>query len=159
MSQSQTTEMPSVAAVERRVAPRQPVIRSARVRVGQGAAQAIYDCLVLDESCTGVLVDFGEVIQLPDEVSVHFASGGAFLARKRWIMGTKAGFEFCGEQLVSREIADRMRKLADILESQGLLATVRTLRAARFFDHGALRTAAEDAEIAYLRFASMLSGA
>jgi hypothetical protein len=159
MSHSTTDDMPMAAAIERRVAPRQPVIRSARIRVGQGAGQAVFECLVLDESPTGVLVDFGSVLPLPDEVSVHFVSGGSYLARRRWAMGTKAGFEFCGEQLVSREVAERMRKLAGILESQGVPATVRTLRAARFFDHAALRTAAEEAEVAYLRFAALLAGA
>jgi hypothetical protein len=157
--QTETTQMPAAASIERRIAARHPVIRSARVRIGQGAGQAVYECLVLDESPTGVLVDFGSVLPVPEDVSVHFVTGGSYLARRRWAMGTKAGFEFCGEQLISRETADRIRKLADILETQGVLAAVRTLRAARFYDHTALQTAAEDAEVAYLRFANLLANA
>jgi hypothetical protein len=172
-------DMRTLAGIERRVLPRHPVLRSARVRVGQAVVQgggqdlgqdlglqagqalgeSVFDCLVLDESPTGVLVDFGAMIPLPEDVSVHFLNGGSYHARRRWAAGTRAGLEFCGEQLISRETADRMRKLADILDAHGLPAALRTLRAARFYDQAALRTAAEEAEVAYLRFAAMLSGA
>jgi hypothetical protein len=159
MSPSHSIEMPIEAALERRLAGRQPVIRSASVRVAHGAGQASYECLVLDESPTGVLVDFGAVIAIPEEVSINFVTGGSYLARRRWAMGTKVGLEFMGEQLRSRDIADRMRTLLNLLEAQGLPATVRTLRAARYYDQAALRTAAEEAEVAYLRFAALLAAA
>jgi hypothetical protein len=172
-------EMRQLAGIERRVLARYPVLRSARVRIGQavcqgrghdlgqdlgqepgqGLGESVFDCLVLDESPTGVLVDFGTMIPLPEDVSVHFINGGSYLARRRWAAGTRAGLEFCGEQLISRDTADRMRKLAEILDAHGLPAALRTLRTARFYDQAALRTAAEEAEFAYLRFAALLSGA
>jgi len=163
------------AGSERRVLPRHPVLRAARVRIGQalchgagldlgqgsgqGLGESVFDCLVLDESPTGVLVDFGTVIPLPEDVSLHFVNGGSYLARRRWSMGTRAGLEFYGEQLISRDTADRMHRLSDILDAHGLPAALRTLRGADFYDQGALRTAAEEAEIAYLRFAALLTGA
>ena len=52
----------------------------------------------------------------------------------------------------------RMRKMADVLQAQGVVGAVATLRAARFFDHAELRRAAEEAEAAYFRFEAILSG-
>ncbi len=47
------------ALAERRHASRVPVIKSAKVIAGEQGAQIVYDCLVLDESPSGVLIDSG----------------------------------------------------------------------------------------------------
>jgi hypothetical protein len=159
---SATTEEaapPATAALaERRAAPRVPVIKSAKVFVGAGIGQSVFNCLVLDESATGVLVDLGTLANLPELVTLQMGGGGTYAARRCWAVGTKAGLEFVGGQVISGETALRMRKVADILVSQGTIAAVGTLRAARFFDHQELRRAAEEAEAAYFRFEAILTG-
>jgi hypothetical protein len=143
---------------ERRNASRVPVIKSAKISVGLGGAQGIFNCLVLDESQSGVLVDLGTMVNLPDEVTLHMNSGATYLARRCWSAGTKAGLAFIGGQIVTGETVMRMRKMADVLQAQGVVGAVATLRAARFFDHAELRRAAEEAEAAYFRFEAILSG-
>jgi hypothetical protein len=144
------TAPPGMGGIERRTARRNPVIKSARLVFHK--AGAVHDCLVLDESTGGVLVDLGGMIKVPHEVTIQFTNGASYLAQKRWASGTKAGLSFSGGQVVSDETALRMRAVAEILHAQGLPAAMSTLRAARFFDHGELRRAAEDAEAAFARF-------
>jgi hypothetical protein len=154
----QVLSVEEIAAIERRNAPRMPVIKSAKVGVGSGVAESVFDCLVIDESASGVLIDFGAVVALPEEVTIQFSSGATYLARRRWSVGTKAGLEFRGGQLINTDAAMRMLKIAEILGGQGVLAAVNTLRAARFFDHHELRRVAEEAEASYLRFEALLTG-
>src|ERR1700731_5261168 len=82
------------ALAERRNALRMPVIKSAKISVGLGGAQGVYNCLVLDESQSGVLVDLGTMVNLPDEVTLHMNSGATYLARRCWSAGTKSGLSF-----------------------------------------------------------------
>jgi hypothetical protein len=140
---------------ERRASPRRPVIRSAKLVFGE--ANVIYDCLVLDESAGGVMIDLGAMVKVPEEVTIRFNSGGAFPAQRRWAAGTKAGFKFTGGQIVSQETALRMKKAADILEIQGLGPAVQMLRTVRFLDNDELRRAAEDAESAMGRLQAVLT--
>jgi hypothetical protein len=146
-----TPPFPAAAGgIERRASRRNPVIKSARLVFTE--VGAVHDCLVLDESLGGVLVDLGAMIQVPAEVTIQFTNGASYLAQRRWAVGTKAGLSFSGGQVISNETAKRMRAVAEILRNQGLPAAMSTLRAARFFDHGELRRAAEDAEAAFARF-------
>jgi hypothetical protein len=140
--------------VERRQVSRRPVIRSAKLICGPG--EGVFDCLVLDQSAAGVLIDMGTMLELPTELTIHFNSGGAFLARKAWAAGTKAGLNLLGSQVLSEETALRMKQAADLLTMQGLLPVVTTLRSARFLDHGELRRVAEDAEAAFMRLQHFL---
>jgi hypothetical protein len=149
---------PAPVLPERRATARVPVIKSAKVFVGEGTAQSVFNCLILDESAIGVLVDLGTLVSLPEQVTLQMGGGATYSARRCWSVGTKAGLEFIGGQLVSGETALRMLKVADVLVSQGTIAAVGTLRAARFFDHQELRRAAEEAEAAYFRFEAMLTG-
>jgi hypothetical protein len=144
------------SGAERRASPRRPVIRSAKLVFGE--ANVIYDCLVLDESAGGVMIDLGAMVKVPEEVTIRFNSGGAFPAQRRWAAGTKAGFKFTGGQIISQETALRMKKAADILEIQGLGPAVQMLRAVRFLDNDELRRAAEDAESTMLRLQAVLTG-
>jgi hypothetical protein len=140
--------------LERRKAPRRPVIRSAKLICGQ--AEGVFDCLVLDQSPAGVLIDMGAMIKLPDELTIQFSSGAAYLARLAWSAGTKAGLHLVGAQLLSEQNAQRMSNAADLLETQGVPTVVSTLRAARFLDHLELRRLAEEAEAAYFRFEAFM---
>jgi hypothetical protein len=143
---------------ERRAVIRVPVINSAKILLGRGFGQGVLDCLVLDETATGVMVELGALVPLPDELTIRMTGGATYQAQRCWNIGTKAGLQFLGGQVVTGETALRMLKIADLLQNQGLIAAVATLRAARFFDHLELRRAAEDAEGAFLRFEEILRG-
>lgn len=143
---------------ERRERPRVPVIKSAKISLGGGLAPGVFDCLVLDESPAGMLIDLGVVVTLPDEVTVQLAGGASYVARRVWSAGTKAGLEFLGGPVLAGDTALRMRRIAEVLHNQGVLAAVATLRVARHFDSDALREAAEAAEAAYLRLVALLNG-
>lgn len=141
---------------ERRNATRIPVIKSAKLVVGDGYSQGIYNCLVLDESTGGVLVDLGAVFSLPDEVVIHMMSGGARRARRRWAAGSKVGLEFIGDQIISVETMQEMLTIAKLIRSQGLPAGLAAMRAQLFFGQDELKQAAEAAEAAYFKLEAML---
>ncbi len=135
-------------AMDRRQGMRAMVIRSAKLVCGPG--QGIYDCLVLEQSDSGVQVDLGAVVELPEVLTIQLAGGAAYLARRVWASGTRAGLQLEGAQLLSEQTAKRMKKFSELMDSQGLLTAVATLRAARFLEHGELQRLAETAERAYL---------
>ena len=141
---------------ERRTASRIPVIKSAKLIVGEGYSQGIYNCLVLDESLGGVLLDLGAVFSIPDEVTLQLTAGATRRARRCWAVGTKVGLEYIGEQLISSEAAQEMAEIAKLIRAQGLPAGMAAMRAQRFFSHEELRRAAEEAEAAYYRLEAML---
>jgi hypothetical protein len=149
-------EPPQASLGERRINARAPVIKSAKVAIGIG--QGMYNCLVLDESSKGVLVDFGALVTLPDEVTLQISNGAMYQARRRWSVGTKAGLEYIGEQVVTDDTAAWIMKLTDILQTRGVVAAVSTLRASRFFNHEELRRTAEEAEAAFSRLEAVLTG-
>ncbi len=146
------------ALAERRQASRVPVIKSAKLVVHEGGGQGVYNCLVLDESPTGVLVDLGAMFELPEEMVLHVGGGTTYRARRRWAVGTKAGLEFIGAQIVTEKAAAKMRALGAMLAARGLPATMAALRAERFFDNEELRHAAEEAEAAQHRLEAILGG-
>jgi hypothetical protein len=139
---------------DRRRGNRASVIRSAKVICGPG--QGIFDCLVLEQSQHGLQLDLGMVTDLPELVTVQFSGGASFLARRIWITGRRAGFELEGVQLLRAEAEERMKRYRHLLDTQGVLATVATMRAARFLEHSVLRQLAEEAEAAFLRLEMFL---
>lgn len=141
---------------ERRHAHRIPVIKSAKLVVGEGYSQGVYNCLILDESASGALIDLGAVFSLPDEFILYLIGGATRRARRCWAVGTKVGIEYVGEQLVSEEATERMAEIAKLIGAQGLPAGIAALRSQRFFNYGDLREAAEDAEAAYYRLEAIL---
>jgi len=145
------------ALAERRGDSRTPVIKSARLAVELQGGQGVYNCLVLDESRSGVLIDLGAMFPLPEEMMLHMGGGASYKVRRCWAVGTKAGLEFVGEQMVSPESASHMARLAELMRAQGLPAAVAALRARRYYDYEPLRRAAEAAEGAYNTLEAMLS--
>ena len=141
---------------ERRNASRIPVIKSGKLIVGEGYSQGVYNCLVLDESSCGVLVDLGAVFSLPEDVILQLMGGATYRARRCWAVGTKVGLEYVGEQLVSKEAVQQMIKIAKLIRAQGLPAGIAAMRAQRFFSQENLREAAEEAEAAYYKLEAML---
>ena len=148
---------PRMEGVERRNVARLPVIKSGKIIVGSEMSQGLFNCLILDQSPTGVLVDLGMLVNLPEEVRLQVGNGAIYLARRRWAVGTKAGLEFLGGQILSEETSLQMLKIASKLKRQGVCAAVGALRGAQFFEHEALRCAAEEAEAAYLRLEALLT--
>jgi hypothetical protein len=141
---------------ERRSMARTPVIKSAKLVVGEGYSQGVYNCLILDESTGGVLVDLGAVFNVPDEVVLHMMGGATRRAKRRWAVGSKIGLEFIGGQLISVETTQEMAGIAKLIRVQGLPAGIAAMRAQRFFGQEELRQAAEDAEAAYYKLEAML---
>jgi hypothetical protein len=146
------------ALAERRHAMRVPVIKSAKIITGGEVNQSIYNCLVLDESPAGVLVDLGAMFPLPDEVTLHMVGGASYRARRCWAVGTKAGLAFQGPQMLSPETMEKLVQLGRMMQAQGLPATLAALRAQRFFESDEVRRAAEVAEAGYLRLEAILLG-
>ncbi|WP_297372397.1 hypothetical protein [Acidocella sp.] len=143
--------------IERRVSQRMPVIKSAKIAVGPALSQGCFNCLVLDESKTGALVDLGALVVLPDEVTLHMTGGTTYRARTRWTVGSKAGLEFIGQQVVAQETLDAMQRLGRMLYTQGLPATMAALRAEGFFGNAELRKTAEAAEAAFYQLETALN--
>lgn len=143
---------------ERRNTSRVPVIKSAKIITGGEINQGVLNCLVLDQSATGVLVDLGAVFALPEEMTLHMTGGATYKARRCWAVGTKAGLAFQGPQLLSTETAELMAQLGRLLQMQGLPSVMAALRAKRFFENEEVRSAAEAAEAAYLRLEAVLNG-
>jgi hypothetical protein len=145
---------PSLA--ERRSAARTPVIKSGKLVVGGELNQGVLNCLILDQSATGVLIDLGAVFALPEEMVLHLGNGPCYRARRRWAVGTKAGLEFIG-QVVSAEASAEMAQMARLLTTQGLPAALAVLRSRNFLGQAELREAAEAAEAAYAQLETLLN--
>ena len=143
---------------ERRAAPRSPVIKSAKLVVGGRISQSVFNCLVLDESANGAMVDLGSAFTLPEEMVLHMNSGPSYNARRRWAAGSKMGLEFVGEELVSAATAARMAEIGRTMRAMGLPVALEELREHRYFGHAELRRVAEEAEAAYLRLERLLAG-
>ena len=89
---------------------------------------------------------------------LQLGGGATYQAKRRWSVGTKAGLEFAGGQIMTAETSMRMARMADILQRQGVTAAVATLRAAHFFQHEELRRVAEAAEAAAQTLEAVLTG-
>lgn len=157
------TPAPAASAVnpargERRSATRIPVIKSAKIITGGEVGQSIYNCLVLDESPSGVLVDLGAIFSVPDEVQLHMTGGASYKARRCWAVGTKVGLAFTGQQAISPETMEKLAQLGRIMQTQGLPAAMAALRAQHYFESEDVRRAAETAEAAYQRLEIALLG-
>src|SRR5271165_3280027 len=75
--------------VERRSVPRVPVIKSAKLLLGNAYNESVYNCLVLNEAANGVLVDLGSIFVLPEEMVLQMASGPTHRVRRCWSAGSK----------------------------------------------------------------------
>ncbi len=143
---------------ERRNATRVPVIRSAKIVTGGDINHSTYNCLILDESPSGVLVDLGAMILLPEEMLLQMTGGATYRARRCWAVGTKAGLAFMGPQMLSPESVEMLAQIGRSMQTQGLFATMNALRAKRFFYSDELKHAAEAAEAAYQHLEALLMG-
>ncbi|WP_198384798.1 PilZ domain-containing protein [Roseomonas sp. KE2513] len=84
---------------ERRRWPRYQVHLRAQLLSGAGS----FDCTVIDLSEGGAQIDVAEPIPLSAVAVLNMEDGATYVARRRWVNGTRAGFEFTGPPLVSSE--------------------------------------------------------
>ncbi len=139
-----------------RRANRQRVFKSGKIVFGE--AGTTVDCLIRDESPTGILIETDVFVEVPEQVKVKITNGGTFLALRRWALGNKIGFEFVGDRIHDNPTLATMRGVLEVLHTQGIHQAVQSLRIARFFDNQDIQTAAKDAEAATKRLEALLSG-
>lgn len=84
----------AMLVAERRRSERRQVVKGGQLLVGEGDSQAVYACLVLDESAEGALVDLGAIYSLPESVALQVLGGESRGAVQRWTAGTKIGLEY-----------------------------------------------------------------
>lgn len=137
-----------------RRARRQPVLKAAKII--SGAAGAVTECQIQDESPFGVLAVTGAPVAVPERVTIKLSTGALVLAVRRWENGNKIGFEFAEIPPDAEPNRQQMRHVREILETQGLAEAIHVLRASRFFNSKALRHAAEDVEAAQRRLEALL---
>ncbi|WP_084698587.1 PilZ domain-containing protein [Muricoccus aerilatus] len=75
---------------ERRRWPRYEVQLRAHLLSGAGS----FGCTVIDLSEGGAQIDVAEPIPLPAVAVLNIEDGATYVARRRWVNGTRAGFEF-----------------------------------------------------------------
>lgn len=81
---------------ERRRWPRHQVYLRAQLLLGAGS----FDCTVIDLSEGGAQIDVAEPIPLSAVAVLNIEDGATYVARQRWVNGTRAGIEFTGAPLV-----------------------------------------------------------
>lgn len=134
----------------RRCEDRNMVIRAGKICFGR----TLVDCTVLDVSPHGARVRTEVIVPLPETVVLRFTDGSSFVAKVQWARGTEIGFAL--EPPTDAQIAATALTAFNALPADDLGVSLRTLRAAGYFDDPALMKSAEDAEAAYLRFKAML---
>lgn len=144
--------------MERRAATRIPVIKSAKLLLGNAYNGSVYNCLVLDEAANGVLVDLGSIFVLPEEMVLQMAHGPSYRVRRCWSAGSKFGLEFIGGPLVSAETGTKMASLGRAVWTQAIPFVIAELRSQRFFGRDDVRCVAEEAEAAYRKLEAKLTG-
>ena len=133
---------------------RQRVVKMGKIIFG--VSDITVDCLICDETSSGLLVETETPVSIPDEVKIKLTNGGTFRASRRWAFGNKIGFEFIGTRINDSATSESMSAIYDILQTQGITQALISLRRSRFFDNDELRRAAEDAEAATMRLEQML---
>lgn len=134
---------------DRRKAARYSVVRAANFVSGPADSQNVQHCLLVDESASGVLADFGIAVSLPEEAVLHIIGGASWAVRLRWTAGSKAGLEYIGKPLLTLETRQKMREIAQLAGGQGLPTCLAMLQAQNHFGLDALRGAADAAQYAY----------
>ncbi len=140
--------------IEHRRTKRRQVLK--RAQLVFGFAGSTIDCLIIDETPFGVLLETPLMTNVPDHVKIRFVGGATFDALRRWATGNKMGLEFVGSQLFDEATLRQRRVIDGVLKTQGVNAAVYMLREVRFFESPELQSAAEAAEIAVARLESLL---
>ncbi len=141
-------------APEQRRAKRQRVLKMAELVFDPPGT--FIDCVVIDESCFGVMLETMEITQVPERVKIRFVGGPTFSALRRWANGNKVGLEFAGLFPGDEATKRQARAVKNVLKEACVHAAVQMLRELDFFENAELRAAAEQAEIAIAKLESAL---
>lgn len=114
------------------------------------------DCVVIDESCFGVMLETMVMAEVPERVKIRFVGGPTFAALRRWAAGNKVGLEFAGLFPEDEATKRQARAIKNVLKEACVHAAVQMLRELDFFENSELRAAAEEAEIAMAKLESAL---
>jgi hypothetical protein len=79
--------------IERRRDPRAQVLKAAKMVYGNFHKTAI-NCTLVDASESGVRVETGVMIQVPEKLQLQVPGQAARWARRRWAIGNQIGLEF-----------------------------------------------------------------
>jgi hypothetical protein len=80
----------------RRRDPRHRKLSAVKIHVGFGSNYelvSVYDCLVLDQSDSGLRIEFDGAYQFPERFVVEFPAGRRVWGRVAWCSGLEAGIE------------------------------------------------------------------
>jgi len=146
---------PENGMIEHRRAERQRVLKMAQLVYGPPGTPI--ECLVIDESRLGVMLETLELADVPERVKIRFIGGPTFAALRRWASGNKIGLEFAGLFPEDEATKRQVRAIKQVLKDIGVHAAVHMLREFEFFENSQLQTAAEEAEIAIARLESALN--
>ncbi len=141
-------------STEQRRSKRKRVIK--RGQVSFGFSGSTVDCLIIDESSYGVMVETAVPMAVPEQVTIIIDGRATFPAIRRWSMGNRLGLEFIGPQVHDRATVERLRMIDNVLQKDGLEPALALLRAAQFYDDKKLQSAAEAAEAAVQQLQAML---
>ena len=144
----------ALAPSEQRRVKRQRVLKMAELVFDPPGT--FIDCVVMDESCFGVMLETMEMTQVPERVKIRFIGGPTFSALRRWANGNKIGLEFAGLFPADEATKRQARAVKNVLKEACVHAAVQMLRELDFFENAELRAAAEQAEIAMARLESAL---
>jgi len=142
-------ELPGPGAksrVEKRRVKRQQVLK--RGQLLYGFADAAIDCLIIDESSYGMLIETPLMTDLPERLRIRVAGGPTFDAVRRWSMGNKVGIEFLQPERRDSAMLRKRIAIKLALKNQNIRFAAAMLREVDFFDDEDLRAAAEAAESA-----------
>jgi hypothetical protein len=146
--------LPENGMIEHRRAERQRVLKMAELVFGTHGTPI--ECLIIDESRHGVMLETLEATAVPERVKIRFIGGPTFAALRRWARGNKVGLEFAGLFTEDEATKRQVRAIKTVLKDIGVHAAVQMLREFDFFENSQLQTAAEEAEIAIARLESAL---
>ena len=77
-------------------------------------------CIVFNQSDDGVLIELSEVAPVPPEVMIHFGTGPAVLAQRRWQVGKKVGLQFLKRQIAEDDTTESLHVHESRLDAYGL---------------------------------------
>lgn len=150
----QTASSGQRTAIDQRRTKRQRVLKMAELVFDTPGT--FIDCVVIDESCFGVMLETMVLAEVPERVKIRFVGGPTFSALRRWADGNKVGLEFAGLFPEDEATKRQARAIKNVLKEACVHAAVQMLRELDFFENSELRAAAEEAEIAMAKLESAL---
>jgi hypothetical protein len=142
------------AGAEKRRVKRQQVLKRGQLIFGLGGSTI--DCLIIDESSYGILVETPLMTDLPEQLRITVAGGATFDAVRRWSMGNKLGLEFILPERRDSAVLRKRLAIRLALKNQNVHTAVLMLRDVNFFEDEELRVMAEAAEASVAWLSSML---